>query len=463
MKECDNHTFIDFMESMECLWGQDISIDSYHQAKRCLLDYLGVTIAGSYMLEDKIDKLLRHWQCDGCAAQVIGRKHRTDGVFAGLINGMSAHIAELDDGSNAGIVHPGSPVISALLSLLTEKRIGADKLLKAIILGYEATMMLALALQPSHKLKGYHATGTCGSIGATVACAFALGLPKMEARKAVSTSIVSASGMLKVLEGNSELKPYNVGKAAMNALVSLAMAEAGFESPDDPLGGVNGFMNMVGVSSNQYRWELPDIQRLKIHDVYTKPYAACRYCHPSIDAAIKIRPKISEYGFHDIDAINIETYDLAVKNHDHKDIRSVSSAKMSIPFSVGVAIATGRAGIGEFIDETINDSLVREIVSRCDVVPNSVMSQEFPRRSMAKITVLLKNKRAISDSIEMPLGEPENPLNDAQLEEKFYSLTDYAGLERRLAKKVASAVWDLNSRFEDFLEAIGTINIYDKE
>ena len=52
-----------------------------------------------------------------------------------------------------------------------------------------------------------------------------LGFTEEERFQAFAAACVSASGMLKVLDDGSELKPYNVAKTALLALTSLQMAK----------------------------------------------------------------------------------------------------------------------------------------------------------------------------------------------------------------------------------------------
>ena len=157
----------------------DLPEHLYHQAKRCLLDYIGVTLAGAQMLSEKGEKLLSYSDNFGNST-IIGYNQKTNLENAIFINGVNAHYPELDDGVNSGIVHPGTPIFSALLPLVEKEKIEDKKLLKAVIIGYEVIIRLANTIQPAHKQLGYHATGTCGTIGVAVAIAVLLDFSKSQ-------------------------------------------------------------------------------------------------------------------------------------------------------------------------------------------------------------------------------------------------------------------------------------------
>jgi len=106
-----------------------------HQAKRCLLDHLGATLAGARLMQAKGEKLLDFMGGSSRDASVIGFNRKIGVENAAFINGLSSHIAELDDGVISGIVHPGSPVLSALLPVAEKEQVSGKALLKGIIIG----------------------------------------------------------------------------------------------------------------------------------------------------------------------------------------------------------------------------------------------------------------------------------------------------------------------------------------
>ena len=206
-----------------------------HQAKRCLMDYFGVALAGSKMLSDKPGVIRDFLGDPSGVSNIIGMNQKSDMTTAAFLNGLASHVAELDDGVNTGIVHPGAPVISALLAVAQKEKVSADAFIRGIIAGYEASVRMADSIQPAHKKEGYHATGTCGSVGVAIGISTMLGFTREQTKRAFSAVAISAGGTLKALEDASQLKPYNVARAAVAGIQASSMAKAGFLVPEDVL------------------------------------------------------------------------------------------------------------------------------------------------------------------------------------------------------------------------------------
>ena len=226
------------------------SSELYTHSRKCLLDYLAATIAGSKEYSAVESTFLESPIARGGVSSVIGHKMRSTPAMAALINGISAHAVELDDGQRFGNIHPGAPVISSLLSVSEAYGLSLERVLRGIIVGYEATLRLACSIQPGHKLKGFHATGPCGTIGATLGIAAMLDFSKEQMKSALSAACTSASGILEMIEGDTQMMPYNAGKAASNAVVSALAGYSGFRVPDDALGGKRGFLHCFAEEVN---------------------------------------------------------------------------------------------------------------------------------------------------------------------------------------------------------------------
>jgi 2-methylcitrate dehydratase PrpD len=54
--------------------------------------------------------------------------------------------------------------------------ISGEKILEAIILGYEVSLRIGTAINPSHYLRGFHPTGTIATFGTAAAASKILGL-----------------------------------------------------------------------------------------------------------------------------------------------------------------------------------------------------------------------------------------------------------------------------------------------
>lgn len=401
-----------FINGIIALGKRDFPEVVRNSAKSVLMDYLGVRLAGVRIIGDQCSSLMEE----------LGDTIQTKA----LLGGIYAHVIELDDGHRIGMVHPGAPVISALLAVAEKYPVSSRDLLLGIVVGYEVTVRLACAVQPSHKLKFYHATGTCGTVGAAMGIAAMLGFDFEQTKSAFSAATTSAAGILEMIDGDTQMKPYNAGRAAMDGVTAAFIGKARFKCPEDALGGKRGFLKVMSDEPKlQYVTDFTG-DKYMIESIYRKPYAACRHCHPSIEAALMLREK-KEFRIDEVKHIDVNTYKLAVEGHDHTKIEGSNSAKMSIPYSLAVALCTGKAGMDEFTEERIVAPIVLNMTEKVSVTANDELSALCPQQRVAIVTVKTE-KGDFVERVDYPKGEPENPLTQAEMEEKFRGLAQYGGL-----------------------------------
>ena len=278
---------------VDYLYGKAATITEKTRTKAaaCRQDYLAVAAAGAAKNTAHWAKLLERIP-DG-NAELIGYGKKVDPKTAALINGFNAHALELDDGQRFAMIHLGASVISAIQAAADDGGVTEESALTGIVMGYEAACRVAIAMQPSHKNRGYHSSGTCGTIGAAVGVAYALGMDPAQMNRVLTCAAASAAGMLEIQEQRSEIKPYNVGRAAMDGLTSAYMGLTDLETPDDMFGGERGFFKTFSD-----KWDIEKLVEktdyFEIERIYVKPYASCRHSHSAVEAAIKLHGLIKD-------------------------------------------------------------------------------------------------------------------------------------------------------------------------
>lgn len=398
-----------------------------------LADTVGVSLAGAADLFEKETALLSLQECTG-DSKPIGHQQECSLSYALFINGLSAHFLELDDGVRYGVIHPSAPLFSALIPIAIKYHVKWQDFFRGAVSGYETSIRIASAMQPYHYSAGYHPTATCCTLGVAVGTAVMLGWDDQTVTDAFSAACISACGSLKVLEDVSQLKPYNCAKAALNGYMSALMAKAGFAGPSEPLDGDTGFLKMMASSFNE---EILTEERnfLYLEKIYQKPYASCRHTHPEIEACFKIRNS-EGFAFDQIEKVKVTTYKGVIGKHDFKDIHGEASARMSIPYSVAIALATGKAGIAEFAEPYVTDAAILDLTQRVNIIPDEELSKLVPDKRVAVVEVMMKDGRILSERVEYPKGEPENPLSPEENYAKFLSMTTHAGLSEEKAKRI---------------------------
>ena len=440
---------VEFLDAIDRVWNTPVPLNVMERAKQSLLDYLAVTCAGAAFQAEKLEKYFSFAQPEEGRFRAIGTGKNLVLKEAVFLNGLNGHALDFDDGTNSGIIHLGSPIFSLLIPLCQRYNIGIEEMLKAAITGYEASYTMAVSIQPGHKAMGYHATGTCGTLGATLAAAYMLGFLEEERFQAFACAAVAASGMLKVLDDGSELKPYNVAKTALLSLTALQLAKSGFKGHADPLGG-RGFLKMM---TGREDIELKPVflnGTYAIMKSYTKPYASCRYTHPSVEAAIHMRDKVKP---EDVEEINIRTYDLAVSGHDHTEIPGSYSAKMSIPYATAAGLIFGRAGLQEFSEEAVKREDILSLTRKIKVSADAALSAVFPGIQAAVVTIKTANGD-YTERVDFPKGEPENPLTDEEFRSRYDGLMSYGGVNAQISSEVYDTVYREGAKVSELAEKL---------
>lgn len=176
-----------------------------------------------------------------------------------------------------------------------------------------------------------------------------------------------------------------------------------------------------------------------IQKSYTKPYASCRYTHPSVEAAIRLRNNY-KLKAENVEQINIKTYSLAVSGHDHTDILGSYSAKMSIPYSTAVGLLYGKAGLQEFSENKVKDKNIIALAKKIHVYSDDELSNAFPEKQTAIVEIKLKNC-IVSEQVDFPKGEPENPLNAKEFKERYDELMKYAVIDSEVSDLIFNIVY----------------------
>ena len=241
-----------------------------------------------------------------------------------------------------------------------------------------------------------------------------------------------------MIEGDTQMMPYNAGKAASNAVVSSLAGFSGFKVPDDALGGKRGFLHCFADEVNvDLLTSFAD--KYYCTSNYFKPYAACGHCHASIEASLRLRAEGS-FTIEDIEKVEVQTYKLALRGHDHTIIDGVNSARMSIPFGVATALMRGSADIDDFGVDAIRNQSLLNLVRKVSVLEDEELTRQYPSKRMAVVSVFTKD-RTYTEMVSFPKGQPENPMSLEEIIQKFHDCGRFAGVSDSTLKAVEEMVF----------------------
>ena len=158
---------------------------------------------------------------------------------AAMVNGAAGHAMDFDD-MGLGGSHPSVAILPAVLALAEKHHLGGAQFAEALLAGYQALARISYACGRSGYQRGFHTTGTVGTLGAAIGCAKLLGLDRDGYINALGLAATQAAG-LKVNFGTMA-KHLNAGKAAANGVLAAELADEGYTAAGDALEGHQGFV-----------------------------------------------------------------------------------------------------------------------------------------------------------------------------------------------------------------------------
>ncbi len=201
-----------------------------------ILDTLAVALAGTTTPEaSRVRAALT--SLPGAAgavpgSTVWGTDVRLPAAQAALVNGTAAHARDFDDGGGAG--HAGSTVLPAALAVAEATGASGADLVTATVAGYDIgyRALGALGGFAAHTDRGWHSSGTMGSLGAAGAAAHVLGLDAGTYADALGIAGSFTGGVWAFIDDGAWTKRIHPGKAGETGVDAALLARAGITGPD---------------------------------------------------------------------------------------------------------------------------------------------------------------------------------------------------------------------------------------
>jgi 2-methylcitrate dehydratase PrpD len=336
-----------------------------------------------------------------------------------MLNAVSGHAIDMDDGHRFANGHPGVVTIPPAIALAEHANLTGRELIEAVVVGYEFFIRLGSALNPDLLQRGFHTTATVGSIASGAAAAKLLRLNGPQTEQALALAALQSAGLLEVLTSGESGKSFQVGKAAQSGVLAARMAQRGADGPEYVFEGDKGFFKAFAGKELDAEALCASFGRdFGIPTVYFKRHAACRHIHSALDALAEIAAA-SPLALDDIQSIDIETYSIAHSLTGHISAAgSELGAKFSTPIAVGLYLVFGRTGAAAFTRANVSDPRVRGIAEKVTVRVNPARDVHYPGERSALVTVRTRTG-TFQKEVVFPKGEPEFPLTDTEMQAKF--------------------------------------------
>jgi 2-methylcitrate dehydratase PrpD len=414
---------------VETIRFEDFSREVRHIGKRCIIDGIGVILAGvtepcTRILSDYILALGGKEECT-----LMGQGgNRAPAHLAALVNGTAGHAMDWDDTAlstspdRAVLLHPTLQPLAVGLAIGEKLGVSGRDFLTAFLTGFEVECKIAESIHPDHWARGFHTSNTCGIFGATATASKLMGLPANRIRSAFGIAASMAAGLTVNL--GTMVKPLHMGRAAENGIVSVQLAASGYEGHPDALESHKGFFHAFagGFDPDKIRGKLGRPFSILDPGVSIKPYPCGVVGHPAMDA---MKALVTLHGLQpeDVASVTVSTGSNVLPPKGplrYKKAVTGLQGKFCVPFQMASMIIRRKAGVAEFSDEFVQSPPVQKMMDRVETLIDPAIDALGKDKIVSVIEVRLMDGRILGGrSPEQYRGGPRNPLTREELAEKF--------------------------------------------
>jgi len=414
---------------------EEIPPEVLSQAKLCVLDTLGIALAGSLTPLGKIVRGFAVGQGGKEETTIFNYGDRISAVLAAYANGTMAFCYNFTDTTLSCVVHCGPAIIPAALAMAEREGSTGKEFLAAVIVGYEMMTRVGNAINSglarmNHHKSGFHATGTTGAFGTCLTASRLLGLTLDRGISALGIAGSYASGILSSLTcPESESWKTHTGIAAQNGITAALLAQMGLKGPAAILEGKNGFLQAFG----RGRFDVEKLdenlgKKFLITDSSFKLYNCAHVWANPLDTLKRI---CETYHLQPEDVAEIKvivptmyTYVMA-SSTEKKYPRNYAEAENNPYYLMAAMALHRRVSVEQFEDHVLRDPRMKEMTAKVNIQVEPSLDAIFQGTDKAPAQVrivLARDHKEISDAADYPRGSPKNPVTQMELENKFIDL-----------------------------------------
>ncbi|MGB0696911.1 MAG: MmgE/PrpD family protein [Rhodospirillaceae bacterium] len=411
----------------------DIPEDALRIGKRCLLDGLGLYVAGSG--EHSVRMLIEEALASGGTpeALVFDGSTKVPAPMAARVLGTAGHAHDWDDSQVSVdpahiyglLTHPTIPPLTG--ALVTAQKLGGvsgKDFMLAFLTGFEVETKISEWLLPQHYMSGMHSSGTVGTFGAFVAAAKLMNLTGEQLRWGFGIAASFAAGIR--CNFGTMTKPLHVGRAAENGITAALLAARGFTADPEALDGPWGFFAVQGggASEEKFKQGFGKTWTIVEPGVSIKPYPCGVLTHPTIDLMLKLVTE-ANIAPEDIETVTVHAGTNILKPIRYPIAKNHLQAKFSLPAALSMIALARKAGKVEFSDDFVASEAMQAMQRRIETELDPAIEAQGFDKMRSRITIKLKDGSQIAGwADERYRGGPENPLKDSEVEDKVRSCCD---------------------------------------
>jgi 2-methylcitrate dehydratase PrpD len=396
---------------------EDIPSHVVQRAKDCIADTVAVIVLGNGMPWSRIVIDYAERIGAGGSCRILGSGGPSvKAPAAALANGTMAHAFESDNLTRPGVgVHPGGTLLPAALAVAQERGNSGGELIT------EVMYRIGHATKHSNEHHGFHAPGTTGPFGATVAAAHLLRLDATAMTNAIGIAGSLAGGLMEFARSGTGamVKRLHLGRASEGGILAANLAEGGFTGPRSVLEGEAGFLRVFCPDHDVADLTRGLGERWETMTLCLKRFPVHATAHTAVQAVLELQAEHIFTG-DEVDRIDVQGTERMATVNNIREPSDIMMAQYSIPFCVALAAYRDPRDPASFDDGVLRDAGIRSLCARVNV-----RAAEPPTKvaGAAIVRITLKSGRSMTREVEEFNGTPARPLGPTELRDKFMTLT----------------------------------------
>lgn len=391
-----------------------LSSEVVHLATQRLIDALGCAYGAHDCKPSEIGRTLAAGQTPG---KYAGRTLFADSVLpleiAGFINSTMIRNYDFNDRFPGG--HP-SDGMGAHFAFAGANEVDGRRFLAAMVVTYEIFIRLSESSNMRHL--GWD-QGFAVGVSSAAGMGNMIGLSVEQMANAIGMT-ATASVPLRVTR-SGELTPWkNVATAyAMrNGAFSAMLAAEGMEGPPMPFEGRRGlFENVTGPF--EIAPFVTDGGALRMSDVLLKYWPVESNGQPVVWVGLDLREKVQPHEIESIEVYCDEFARFEIASEPEKwDPQTRETADHSLPYILARTLVDGPVNVASFDEALVRDPTLRPLLNKITVETDPAIEARLPDMIVRAVA---RTKDGTTHEVEIvnPLGHPDNPMQDSDIEQKF--------------------------------------------
>jgi 2-methylcitrate dehydratase PrpD len=172
-----------------------------------------------------------------------------------------------------------------------------------------------------------------------------------------------------------------------------------------------------------------------------KNHACCGHTFAAIDGALALQKRM-KLAAREIERIRVGSYRAAKEVSGYESPRTDAEARFSLKYVVATALTHGSVRLAAFEPARLNDAATRDLMDRIEVAIDPELDAAFPKQRAARVEIVARDGRRESFLQPTRVGDPDAPLSDAQLDDKFLELAGPV-LGESEARRLLARLWRL--------------------